>query len=209
MATSLVECSLAQLYKRKEGDEFRGGPARTIIHGLGEDYRWLAYLYAVCLIASFAIGFNAFQGNTVAGAAQDSMGIDRIWTGALLALGTGFIIYGGIKRIAKVADVIVPIMAIGYVAMALLIILMNITSIPAVIGTIVSNAFGWEEAVGGGMGLQWHKACAEAYSLTKRAWARLLMLPLRQKFLIQLARGSRSRCRCLSIPSLFVAARHL
>ncbi|RWX54823.1 alanine/glycine:cation symporter family protein [Photobacterium chitinilyticum] len=152
MATSLVECSLAQLYKRKEGDEFRGGPARTIIHGLGEDYRWLAYLYAVCLIASFAIGFNAFQGNTVAGAAQDSMGINRMWTGALLALGTGFIIYGGIKRIAKVADVIVPIMAIGYVAMALFIILMNITSIPAVIGTIVSNAFGWEEAVGGGMG---------------------------------------------------------
>ncbi|MGF1729340.1 alanine/glycine:cation symporter family protein [Photobacterium kasasachensis] len=152
MATSLVECSLAQLYKRKEGDEFRGGPARTIIHGLGEDYRWLAYLYAVCLIASFAIGFNAFQGNTVAGAAQDSMGIDRMWTGALLAIGTGFIIYGGIKRIAKVADVIVPIMAIGYVVMALLIILLNITSIPAVIGTIVSNAFGWEEAVGGGMG---------------------------------------------------------
>lgn len=152
MATSLVECSLAQLYKRKEGDEFRGGPARTIIHGLGEDYRWLAYLYAVCLIASFAIGFNAFQGNTVAGAAQDSMGIDRIWTGGLLAVGTGFIIYGGIKRIAKVADVIVPIMAIGYVVMALLIILLNITSIPAVIGTIISNAFGWEEAVGGGMG---------------------------------------------------------
>lgn len=152
MATSLVECSLAQLYKRKEGDEFRGGPARTIIHGLGEDYRWLAYLYAVCLIASFAIGFNAFQGNTVAGAAQDSMGIDRMWTGALLAIGTGFIIYGGIKRIAKVADVIVPIMAIGYVVMALLIILLNITSIPAVIGTIISNAFGWEEAVGGGMG---------------------------------------------------------
>lgn len=152
MATSLVECSLAQLYKRKEGDEFRGGPARTIIHGLGEDYRWLAYLYAVCLIASFAIGFNAFQGNTVAGAAQDSMGIDRMWTGALLAIGTGFIIYGGIKRIAKTADVIVPIMAVGYVLMALIIILLNITEIPAVIGTIVANAFGWEEAVGGGMG---------------------------------------------------------
>ncbi|MGF1757120.1 alanine:cation symporter family protein [Photobacterium sagamiensis] len=152
MATSLVECSLAQLYKRKEGDAFRGGAARSIIHGLGEDYRWLAYLYAVCLIASFAIGFNAFQGNTVAGAAQDSLGIDRMWTGGLLAIITGFIIYGGIKRIAKTADVIVPIMAIGYVAMALLVILINITEIPAVIGSIVSNAFGWEEAVGGGMG---------------------------------------------------------
>lgn len=61
MATSLVECSLAQLYKRKENGNFRGGPARTIIYGLGENYRWLAYLYAVCLISSFAIGFNAFR----------------------------------------------------------------------------------------------------------------------------------------------------
>lgn len=152
MATSLVECSLAQLYKRKEDGSFRGGPARSIIYGLGENYRWLAYLYAVCLIASFAIGFNAFQGNTVAGAAQDSLGIDRIWTGLGLALITGFIVYGGIKRIAKTADIIVPIMAIGYVAMALVVILLNITEIPAVITSIVSNAFGLEEAVGGGMG---------------------------------------------------------
>ncbi|UXI00032.1 alanine/glycine:cation symporter family protein [Photobacterium sp. TY1-4] len=152
MATSLVECSLAQLYKRKEGETYRGGPARTIIHGLGEDYRWLASLYAVCLIASFALGFNAFQGNTVAGAAQDSLGIDRIWTGALLAIGTGFIVFGGIKRIAKAADVIVPIMAVGYLAMSLVVILMNITHIPAVISSIVANAFGLEEAVGGGMG---------------------------------------------------------
>ncbi|WP_432452622.1 MULTISPECIES: alanine/glycine:cation symporter family protein [unclassified Agarivorans] len=152
MATSLIECSLAQLYKRKEGNAFRGGPARTIIHGLGEDYKWLAYVYAVCLIASFAIGFNAFQGNTVAGAAQDSMGIDRMWSGIVLAVITGFIVYGGIKRIAKVADVIVPIMAVGYVAMALIVILLNITEIPSVIYSIVSNAFGFEEAVGGGMG---------------------------------------------------------
>ncbi|WP_413283146.1 alanine/glycine:cation symporter family protein [Vibrio sp. MA40-2] len=152
MATSLVECSLAQLYKRKEGNEFRGGPARTIIHGLGEDYRWLAYVLAVCLIASFAFGFNAFQGNTVAGAVQDSLGIDRMYTGVFLAIVVGFIIYGGIKRIAKAADVVVPVMAIAYVAMALVVILTNITEIPAIIINIVSNAFGIEEAVGGGMG---------------------------------------------------------
>ncbi len=153
MATSLVECSLAQLYKRSEGDgTYRGGPARSIIHGLGEDYRWLAIVYAVCLIAAFAIGFNAFQGNTVAGAAQDSLGIDRIWTGLLLTVVTGFIVYGGIHRIAKVADVVVPVMAFGYIAMALVIILINIGSIPGVLYSIVANAFGWEEAVGGGMG---------------------------------------------------------
>ncbi len=152
MATSLVECSLAQLFKRREGEGFRGGAARTIIHGLGEDYRWLAYLYAICLIASFAIGFNAFQGNTVAGAAADSLGIDRIYTGVFLAVVVGFIIYGGINRIAKAADVIVPVMALAYVGIALLIIVMNITEIPTVIATIVKNAFGIEEAVSGGMG---------------------------------------------------------
>jgi AGCS family alanine or glycine:cation symporter len=152
MATSLVECSLAQLFKRTDGDSFRGGAARSIIHGLGEDYRWLAYLYSFCLIASFALGFNAFQGNTVAGAAQDSLGIDRIYTGIFLAIVVGFIIYGGIKRIAKTADVVVPVMAIGYVSIALIIIVMNITELPAVLSSIFRNAFGFEEAVSGGMG---------------------------------------------------------
>ena len=153
MATSLFECSLAQAFKRTdENGTFRGGPAQYILHGLGPQYKWLAIIYAVCLIAAFALGFNAFQGNTVAGAAQDSMGIDRIWTGGLLAVLTGFVVYGGIKRIAKVADVVVPIMAIGYIGMALLIVLINIGDIPAVFSLIVKNAFGFEEAVGGGMG---------------------------------------------------------
>ncbi|HMA16312.1 MAG: alanine/glycine:cation symporter family protein [Bacteroidota bacterium] len=153
MATSLVESSLAQLYKRREPDgSFRGGPARSIIHGLGADYKWLAVLYAVCLIASFAIGFNAFQGNTVAGAAENSLGINRIWTGALLTAIAGFIVFGGIHRIAKAADVVVPVMAIAYLAMALVIIVINIGSLPGMLYTIVTNAFGLEQAVGGGMG---------------------------------------------------------
>ncbi len=153
MATSLFECSLAQLYKRAEPDgTFRGGPARYIIFGLGEQFRWLAIVYAVCLIAAFALGFNAFQGNTVAGAAQESLGIDRMWTGAILAAATGLIVFGGIKRIAKAADVIIPIMALIYIGLALLVILLNITALPGVLWDIVSNAFGFEEAVGGGMG---------------------------------------------------------
>lgn len=153
MATSLVECSLAQLYKRREPDGmFRGGPARSILHGLGEQYRWLAIVYAVCLIAAFALGFNAFQGNTVAGAVQDSMGINRVVTGGLLAVIAGFIVFGGIHRIAKASDIIVPIMAVGYIGMALLIIVLNIGALPGVLINIVSNAFGFQEAVGGGMG---------------------------------------------------------
>lgn len=153
MATSLIECTLAQLFKESQGDgTYRGGPARSIIHGLGSDYRWLAILYAICLIAAFGIGFPAFQGNTVAGAAQDSMGIDRNITAIVLAIATAVIVYGGIHRIAKTADVIVPIMAIGYIILALIVIVMNIGEIPGVIYTIVANAIGIEEAVSGGMG---------------------------------------------------------
>lgn len=153
MATSLFECTLAQTYKRSDEDgTYRGGPAQYIIHGLGEHYNWLAILYAISLIAAFGLGFNAFQGNTVAGAVQDSLNIDRIWTGIAFAIITGFVVYGGIKRIAIVAEFVVPIMAIGYLGMALVIILLNIGEIPGVIATIVSNAFGFEEAVGGGMG---------------------------------------------------------
>ncbi|GAA3864232.1 alanine/glycine:cation symporter family protein [Celeribacter arenosi] len=153
MCSALVEATLAQTFKRTtpEGD-YRGGPARAIIHGLGENYRWLAIIYAICLIASFAIGFNAFQGNTVAGSAQDSLGIPRVFTGAFLAVATGLIVFGGIHRIAKAADVIIPIMAIGYIGMALLIILLNITSLPGVIWDIVANALGFREAVAGGVG---------------------------------------------------------
>jgi AGCS family alanine or glycine:cation symporter len=153
MATSLVECTLAQVYKTTAPDgTFRGGPAAYIKRGLGAQYRWLAVIYAICLLGSFAFGFNAFQGNTIAGAANDSLGIDRLWTGLFLAVVTGFIVYGGIKRIAKVADVMVPVMALSYIAVALIIIVMNIGELPRVIGMILSNAFGLEEAVGGGMG---------------------------------------------------------
>lgn len=153
MATSLVEASLAQLYKRPAGDgTFRGGPASYIVHGLGHQYRWLAVLYAVCLLLSFALGFNAFQGNTFAGAANDSLGIDRFWSALLLAAITAVIVYGGIRRIARAADVIIPVMALSYIAMALVIIAINLPALPGVIWTIVANAFGLQEAVGGGMG---------------------------------------------------------
>uniref|UniRef100_UPI003BAD3E14 alanine/glycine:cation symporter family protein n=1 Tax=Stappia sp. TaxID=1870903 RepID=UPI003BAD3E14 len=153
MATSLVECSLAQLYKRREEDgTFRGGPAYSIIHGLGTDFRWLAVLYALCLIAAFGLGFNAFQGNTVAGAAEESLGISRLWSGLGLTIVAGFIVFGGIHRIAKAADVVVPVMATAYLLMAIVVIVLHAAEIPGVLASIVRNAFGFEQAVGGGMG---------------------------------------------------------
>lgn len=153
MATSLFECSLAQLYKRSdENGTYRGGPAQYILHGLGRQFNWLAIIYAVSLIAAFGLGFNAFQGNTVAGAMQDSLGIGRLWSGIGLAIITGLVVYGGIKRIAQVAEFVVPIMAVGYIGLALFIVIINIGDLPAVLSLIVKNAFGLEEAVGGGMG---------------------------------------------------------
>ena len=153
MMTSIVECSLAQLYKRRDGEgHFRGGPATYILHGLGKDYRWLAIIYAVSLLLSFSIGFIAFQGNTVAGSALESFGIERWISGIVLVLAGGFVVFGGLQRIAKIADVVIPIMAFIYIAMALVIIVLNITELPSLIVTIVQNAFGFGAVVGGGMG---------------------------------------------------------
>lgn len=153
MATSLIENVLAQLYKRRQADgSFRGGPATYIRHGLGSGFKWLVIIYAVALLLSFPIGFNAFQGNTLAGAVQGSFGIDRWITGIVIAALTGIIIYGSIRRIAKVADVIVPVMAIVYILLALIVVAINITEVPAMFASIFANAFGIETAVSGGIG---------------------------------------------------------
>ena len=155
MATSLIECSLAQLFKEPARDgsgSYRGGPARIILHGLGQDYKWLAVLYAICLIAAFGIGFPAFQGNTVGGAVLDSLNIPRIFTAVAVAAATAYIVWGGIRRIARACDIIVPVMAFVYIVMALIVIGLNITEVPAVFSLIIKSAFGFEEVVSGGMG---------------------------------------------------------
>ncbi len=153
MMTSIIECTLAQLFKRKEADgSYRGGPATYIIHGLGEDYRWLAVMYAIALTIAYAVGFNAFQGNTMAGAIHDSLKIDRLYIGIFLAIAGGFVIFGGIKRIARVSDIIVPLMACIYLVLALAVIALNITQVPALFASIIKNAFGLEAVVSGGMG---------------------------------------------------------
>lgn len=154
MMTSIVECSLAQLYKRKDHEgNFRGGPATYILHGLGKEYKWLAIIYAISLLLSFSIGFVAFQGNTVAGSALESFSIERWVSGIILLIAGGFIVFGGIKRIAKAADIVIPIMAVIYLLMAAVVIVLNITDLPALITMIVKNAFGIESVVGGGIGV--------------------------------------------------------
>ena len=151
MATSYFECSLAQLYKRREADGgYRGGPAFYIQHGLGQ--RWLGILVSILLLVTFGFGFNAVQSFTVASSLHDTFGLPTIASGLILTAVIGLIIFGGIKRIAKFADVLVPVMAFSYIAMALVVIGMNLDDVPAVFALIVKSAFGLEPAFAGGIG---------------------------------------------------------
>ena len=151
MATSYFECSLAQLYKRREADgTYRGGPAFYILHGLGQ--RWLAVVFSILLLVTFGFGFNAVQSYTVATSLHDTFGLPT-WISGLALVGViGLIIFGGIKRIASMADVLVPIMAFTYIGMALVVLGMNISEVPETLSLIVRSAFGLEPAFAGGIG---------------------------------------------------------
>lgn len=153
MATSFLECTLAQTYKEAEPDgTYRGGPAYYIRKGLGSRWSWLAGLYSILLLVTFGFGFTALQSYAVATSFGDAFGVPVLYSGLALALLVGLIIFGGIKRIARISEVLVPFMAGGYILIALLVLIMNISELPAVITLIVKSAFGLEPAIGGGIG---------------------------------------------------------
>ena len=149
-SSAFVESTLAQLYKVKGKDSFIGGPAYYMLHGLG--LRWMGVLFAVLISVTFGFAFNSVQSNTICAAWEGAFGIDHKLIGAIITILTLLVIFGGIHRIAKVSSVVVPVMALGYIALALGIVLFNITHLPAVIETILKNAFGWEQALGGSVG---------------------------------------------------------
>ncbi|MCF6138450.1 alanine:cation symporter family protein [Alkalihalobacillus berkeleyi] len=149
-ATAFVESTLAQIYKVKDDFGFRGGPAYYMEKGLNK--RWLGILFSILITFTFGLVFNSVQANTISLAFENSFGLDRVIFGVVLTTIVAIIIFGGIKRIARVAELIVPFMAILYLLIALYVIVTNVTEIPSVIALIVNSAFGLEEAVGGGMG---------------------------------------------------------
>lgn len=152
MATSFFECSLAQLYKRYEPDgSFRGGPAYYLTKGINQ--RGLAIIYSLLLLITFGFGFNAVQSYVVATSLDVSFGVPTWASGLALVVFLGFVIFGGIQRIAAVSEIIVPVMAVSYFACALLVIGINIQEVPAAFATIVSSAFGLDSALGGGIGV--------------------------------------------------------
>lgn len=149
-ASAFVESTLAQIYKVRDGDTFRGGPAYYMEKALGA--RWMGLLFAVLITLCFGLIFTSVQANTVSLALEDSYGINRFIVGLGVVILTGLVIFGGIKRIARVAQILVPVLAIPYVLMALFIVVTNFTEIPRVLWLIVTSAFGLQEAIGGGIG---------------------------------------------------------
>ncbi len=151
MSTSFVESTLAQLYKTKDNDgNYRGGPAYYIEKGLG--MRWMGVLFSVLLIIAFGLVFNAVQANSIANAMHNAFGWDQRYVGFAVMLLSAAVIFGGIKRIAKTAELVVPVMALAYLVLALVILFTNIDKLPAVLALIFKSAFGFQEAAAGSLG---------------------------------------------------------
>ena len=149
-ATAFVESTLGQLFKRHNKESFIGGPAYYIEKGL--HCRWMAVLFAVLITVSFGLANNSVQTNTICGAMEGAFGWSPTVVGAVLMVLTLVIVFGGIQRIARVSSVLVPIMAVGYFVLAVVIIVMNLEHIPHVFRVIIDGAFGLRQAVGGTVG---------------------------------------------------------
>ena len=150
-ATSLIENTLAQTYKVKEGNGFRGGPSYYMEKALGQ--KTLGYIFSVIVIVTFAFVFNTVQANTIAQAFETTFNMSSAVAGVILAVLTALIIFGGLNRIANVVSFMVPIMAIGYVIVALYVLIVNAVHIPGLFMSIIEAAFGLKQAVGGAIGV--------------------------------------------------------
>ena len=149
-ASAFAESTLAQIYKVKSGTHFRGGPAYYMQKALGS--RRLGLAFAMIITLTFAFVFNSVQSNTIAQSLNTTFQIDPFVTGTLLAALTAVIIFGGLKRIAKFSAVIVPVFALGYIAITLLVVCLNIEKLPGVLGLILSDAFSLRNVAGGALG---------------------------------------------------------
>ncbi len=148
MATALIEATLAQIFKVRAGDgTFRGGPAYYIQRGLGS--RAGGMLFAVLLVFTFGFAFNMVQANAIADVLNTAHHVEQYWTTIGLIVLAGPVLFGGVRRVAKVAEVVLPAMAATYVLLAFVIIVLNFTRIPEVFTWIIGGAFGIQEMAGG------------------------------------------------------------
>lgn len=155
-ASAFVESALAQLYKVRGADgTYRGGPAYYMQKALGK--RWLGVLFAVTITVTFGFVFNAVQSNTITAVAGNSVGGgDADWfapaVGVAVAALLGLVIFGGVRRIASVTQLLVPVMAVLYLLLGLAVVALNIGDVPRVLADIVGGAFGFREVAGGAIG---------------------------------------------------------
>lgn len=154
-ASAFIEATLGQIYKEVKDGEYRGGPAFYIEKGLG--VKWYAALFAGVTIVSMAFLLPGVQSNSIASSIQTAFDVPVAITGGVLTILLALIIFGGVKRIGKVAEIAVPFMAGAYILMTIIIIGINITEVPAVLSLIVRSAFGAEPAFAGvfGMAISW------------------------------------------------------
>ncbi|MEE1929656.1 alanine/glycine:cation symporter family protein [Streptomyces sp. TRM 70351] len=157
-ASAFVESALAQLYKVRDhraGGTYRGGPAYYMERGLKK--RWAGVLFAVVITLTFGFVFNAVQSNTIRSVTSGSLpGGDSDWfpavIGAVSAVALALVVFGGVRRIARVTTWLVPVMAVLYLLMGAVVVVLNLGDVPRVFGDIVGGALGLREVAGGAVG---------------------------------------------------------
>lgn len=150
-ASAYIEATLGQIYKEVKEGEYRGGPAFYIQKGLG--IKWYAVAFAVVTIISMSLLLPGVQSNSIALSMNTAFQVPVEWTGGIVVVFLGMIIFGGVKRIGKVAEFVVPFMALGYILLAQIIMILNFKEIPAVISLIIKSAFNLESLYSGVFGL--------------------------------------------------------
>jgi len=148
--TAYVESSLGQVYKEKIDGNYRGGPAYYILKGLKN--KAFAIAFALVTICALGIFLPGVQSNAICDAFQHSFGTDPIISAGGVVVLLALIIFGGVKRIARVGEIAIPFMAIGYVLVVAVILILNYQQIPAVFSLIIKSAFGFEAAFSGMVG---------------------------------------------------------
>lgn len=149
-ASSFVESTLAQIFKVKDGNTFRGGPAYYMEKGLNK--RWMGITFSILITVCFGFIFNAVQANTIASAFNNAFGMDKLVMGIIISVLTGIVIFGGVHRIAKVSEVIVPVLAGLYILVAIFIMATNMNQLPGVFKMIFESAFDFKSVSMGAMG---------------------------------------------------------
>lgn len=154
-ASAFVESTLGQIYKEVDNGEYRGGPAYYIEKGLG--LKWYAMVFAFATILATALFMPGVQSNSIALSVENAFDVPVLYTGMIVTAFLALIILGGVKRISKVAEIVIPFMAAAYILMAVVIILMNITEVPSIFALIIKSALNLEAAFSGvfGMAIAW------------------------------------------------------